>query len=225
MQQIFYNNIYSSNTLDEHQPEYKNMKYGIKLLQRKLDNNRNKNKKLQIENDYEYDPNDSYLKNYKETSINKSIIKYDINFIFKELYNKYSILYFINNINHNYENKTFNNLDIQIEKIIIDCKENGWDGYDANPISSKTQINSKTLIKKLIINIPEYIVDNCDISPASDGSIVFEWRENSSKIFTISILEDQVIYIYINKIKKEKTTGKFEFIGIDNFLRTLINYV
>ena len=47
----------------------------------------------------------------------------------------------------------------------------GWDGYDADPISSRTVETARSLNRLIPLT-----VRNPDVAPGPDGTIGFEWR-------------------------------------------------
>jgi len=73
-------------------------------------------------------------------------------------------------------------LHILLDDIYDECKEWGWDGYDAYPISESALIYSHTFIELIPDNIPMPII-SCEPS----GDITFEWYKKNDRTLIISV--------------------------------------
>ncbi len=68
--------------------------------------------------------------------------------------------------------------------------EENWDGYGAHTITPDAYWEARSFIEDLPSWLPRP-----DISGSPDGEIVFEWYENPSRLFAISVSgENQLIY-------------------------------
>jgi len=95
----------------------------------------------------------------------------------------------------------------ELLNIQLDCSKSGWDGYDAQPINKKVISEAFNLIN-IISSLNKKILTP-DLSPAPNGSIIFEWRSDDI-ILTISVMgEERLIYTFINE---NKTIAKREII-------------
>ena len=77
----------------------------------------------------------------------------------------------------------------EVEEIIRTCSNEGWDGYDAEPISRESGFRVAQLIELL----PEGIqMPNVVAEPT--GDIALEWLRGNEKHFTLSITGPQLVY-------------------------------
>jgi hypothetical protein len=60
----------------------------------------------------------------------------------------------------------------------------GWDGFDAEPISSETVLAARRFKRALPRNI-----DKPDIAPGADGTIGFEWRQGPTRDRVVLFVE------------------------------------
>lgn len=65
----------------------------------------------------------------------------------------------------------FKELFPELVDMYLGCSEKNWDGYDADPIP----IEAYDDVIRVVAALPDCI-DEWDISPAPDGSILLEWR-------------------------------------------------
>jgi len=83
--------------------------------------------------------------------------------------------------------KVFQSLD----EVFDECSEEGWDGYDALPITDYSYIEAKRLIESLPLTsfpIPEVV-------PESSGEIGLEWYRRKRLIFTVSVSgRNEIVY-------------------------------
>ena len=80
-------------------------------------------------------------------------------------------------------------VDREILEIRADCGEEGWDGYEARPVSDEATEGARELLRKL----PEGI-ERPQVVPESAGTIAFEWDHGRDMLLSISIDGDELIY-------------------------------
>jgi len=70
----------------------------------------------------------------------------------------------------------------QLYQVFEECRDSGWDGYGAEPISFETYEKAKQFVAALprSISAPQ-------ISVEPDGEISFEWYSNPSRVFSVSV--------------------------------------
>lgn len=69
------------------------------------------------------------------------------------------------------------------------CERQGWDGYDAQPISNESAIRAAQLIQLLPSGI-----QSPDVVPEPSGDISLEWRASNQKNFTLGVSGQSLIY-------------------------------
>lgn len=90
-----------------------------------------------------------------------------------------------------------------IQEILLECKEKGWDGYNAKPISQKSAQHSFEFIKKLDrVPLP-------DLSPEPNGELGMLWEKNGSTL-VISISDEKQI-AYAEVTSSGSLFGTFTF--------------
>jgi hypothetical protein len=71
-----------------------------------------------------------------------------------------------------------------LDDIFVECSEQGWDGYDATPITEEAYLEARRFILSLPITsfmpMPEII-------PEPSGEIALEWSKGSHQIFIASV--------------------------------------
>lgn len=65
----------------------------------------------------------------------------------------------------------------------------GWDGYDANPISIASTITALQVIDQLPENLQEP-----QVVPEPDGEIALEWRTGNDMLFSLSTSGSTLVY-------------------------------
>ena len=73
--------------------------------------------------------------------------------------------------------------------IAEECREPGWDGYEATQISREALDRSLILINALpdFSPLPELV-------PAPEGEIAFEWNSGNDRILSITPKADRLVY-------------------------------
>lgn len=93
-------------------------------------------------------------------------------------------------------------------EIVAECSEEGWDGYDARPITEAAYIEAERFIKSLpltsSIPMPEII-------PEPGGEIGFEWYKGKCQVFVASVRGNNEI-VYAGLFGTNKTHGS-EYFG------------
>ena len=76
-----------------------------------------------------------------------------------------------------------------VRDISQQCAVQGWDGYDAEPITVETATGALTLLKSLPegIQVPRVV-------PGPSGDISFEWRTRDQKHFSLSVTGPTIVY-------------------------------
>lgn len=78
-----------------------------------------------------------------------------------------------------------------LNEVFDECSEEGWDGYDAWPITKNAYIEAKRLIESLPLTsfpIPEVV-------PESSGEIGLEWYRGKRLVFTASVSgRNEIVY-------------------------------
>jgi hypothetical protein len=77
----------------------------------------------------------------------------------------------------------------ELDEIVQDCSKAGWDGYDAEPVSSE----SAAVAQQLIDALPEHI-EVPNVVPDPSGEIALEWRSGDQKHFSVSASETTLVY-------------------------------
>ncbi len=94
-----------------------------------------------------------------------------------------------------------------LNEIFEDCSEEGWDGYDALPITEEAYFEAIKLIKSLPVTafpMPEVV-------PESNGEIGFEWYRENRLVFVASVSGKSEI-VYAGMFGANKTHGT-EYFG------------
>lgn len=94
-----------------------------------------------------------------------------------------------------------------LDEIFEECSEEGWDGYDARPISEAVYIEARRFIDCLplasFIPMPEII-------PEPTGEIAFEWSREKRQIFVASVRgENEIVYAGLFGSDKDYGTKYF----------------
>lgn len=94
-----------------------------------------------------------------------------------------------------------------LKEVFEECSEEGWDGYDALPITEEAYIETKRLIESLPLTsfpIPEVV-------PESSGEIGLEWYRGKHLVFTASVSGSNEI-VYAGLFGANRTHGT-EYFG------------
>jgi len=77
----------------------------------------------------------------------------------------------------------------QISEVLDCCKDQAWDGYDAEPIALVSAESAFEVARSLPAGIQAPTV-----VPEPDGDIAFEWRTDDSKLFSLSVTGPTLVY-------------------------------
>ena len=87
-----------------------------------------------------------------------------------------------------------------------ECSEEGWDGYDALPITEEAYFATIKLIKSLHVTVfpmPEVV-------PESNGEIGLEWYRRKRLVFTVSVSgNNEIVYAGLFGTNSVHGTGYF----------------
>jgi hypothetical protein len=76
-----------------------------------------------------------------------------------------------------------------LARIALECSEAGWDGYQAQPITTETLSRAE----KFLVDLPPWM-QVPDIVPESDGELAVEWYGRDGKTLSISVGETGVLH-------------------------------
>ena len=77
----------------------------------------------------------------------------------------------------------------EISQVSQSCDKQGWDGYDAEPISSESAIRAAQLIELLPNSI-----QTPNVVPEPSGDISLEWRTADQKDFSLGVSGQNLVY-------------------------------
>lgn len=77
----------------------------------------------------------------------------------------------------------------EVSRLSQNCERQGWDGYDAAPISNASAIQAAQLIELLPNNIQPP-----DVVPEPSGDISLEWRATEQKNFSLGVSGQSLVY-------------------------------
>lgn len=72
-----------------------------------------------------------------------------------------------------------------LDNVMIDCHEPGWDGYGAEPVSVEAYNLARRFIKSLPAGIP-----HPSLSADPDGCVTFEWQVSPRRLVLASVHPD-----------------------------------
>jgi len=101
----------------------------------------------------------------------------------------------------------------ELYTIVEECKKKGWDGYEADPISERTFINSYNFIKSIPFGI-----EAPTVSVEPDGHIVFEWYHTQTRLLSVSIGLNGLLHY-------AALLGPRKYFGTDPFLNFIPNSI
>ncbi len=94
-----------------------------------------------------------------------------------------------------------------LDDVFIECSKEGWDGYDAQPITETAYIEAKRFIESmpLISFLP-----SPEIIPEPNGEIGLEWSKGKRQIFIASLRgENEIVYAGLFGTNKTHGTEYF----------------
>lgn len=101
----------------------------------------------------------------------------------------------------------YNNAMMQLEEIQAECKNKGWDGYIAEPISERLI----TLGKQLIYQIQHSHVGTIsDISPSSQEEIVFEFESGKGHSQIMTLNNESKLFIVDHEVSENQNVDEIQ---------------
>jgi len=94
-----------------------------------------------------------------------------------------------------------------LKEVFEECSEEGWDGYDALPITKYAYIEAKRLIESL----PVTAFTMPEVAPEPNGEIGIEWYRENRLVFVVSVSGKNEI-VYAGLFGANKTHGT-EYFG------------
>ncbi len=93
-----------------------------------------------------------------------------------------------------------------LDKVFDECSDEGWDGYDALPITNYAYIEARRLIESLPLTtfpIPEVV-------PEPNGEIGLEWYREERQVFVASVSgRNEIVYAGLLGVNKLHGTEYF----------------
>lgn len=96
----------------------------------------------------------------------------------------------------------------EIQTIYHEHQKKNWDGYGAEPLKWLPEALN---FADMLLQESQDIVESVDIVPENDGCLCFEWFKSDTRLISISIEDDKLIYNY--RIEDEKGCGEVNFSG------------
>lgn len=94
-----------------------------------------------------------------------------------------------------------------LKEIFEECSKEGWDGYDAFPITEEAYIEAERLIK--ILPTP-FFTPMPEITPEPNGDISLEWAKEKRQIFVVSVSgKNEITYAGLFGVNKTYGTEYF----------------
>jgi len=93
-----------------------------------------------------------------------------------------------------------------LNEVFEECSEEGWDGYDALPITEEAYFEAIKLIKSLPVTsfpMPE-------VTPVPNGKIGLEWYREKRQVFVASVSgRNEIVYAGLFGVNKSHGTEYF----------------
>ena len=89
-----------------------------------------------------------------------------------------------------------------IHSLSEECRNEGWDGYDALPLSEESKKYALEFIDSLSSFCLTQIMESIDIIPENNGDFCFEWFKSNNRFISISVKKDRLIFNYENEEKR-----------------------
>lgn len=105
-----------------------------------------------------------------------------------------------------------------LDEVFVECLEEGWDGYDARPVSIGAYTDIKSFLQLLP---PQY--SNPDIVPEPDGGMGLEWANNDTGRFVVSF-DGSGTFAYAGIFTDSSTTHGIEVIK-DSLPRVIQDFI
>jgi hypothetical protein len=98
------------------------------------------------------------------------------------------------------------NVIIKLDDLYNECREPNWDGYNSESISTDYFKDAKLFLMKLIKSIGIDDINKMEISPAPDGTILYEWYGVNNNILSVWLRKNNSVaysFILLNENKHE----------------------
>ena len=104
-----------------------------------------------------------------------------------------------------------------VQDIVVSCRDEGWDGYDATPVSIPAILRTIQFVRSHSgeLPIPE-------VTPEPDGEVSLDWLGREGQSLSLSIGEsDKITYAHV--LKNNSLYGVMSFAEPDiKLLKSLI---
>lgn len=96
----------------------------------------------------------------------------------------------------------------EIAAVAQECREPGWDGYGAEPVS----LGTYRLAHRLALGLPDALpIPSVGAEP--DGSLTLDWYRDPSHVLSLSVAPDGRTYFAAN-IGSRRRAGSDDFTGL-----------
>jgi hypothetical protein len=95
----------------------------------------------------------------------------------------------------------------ELYEVAQECGVDGWDGYDAKPVSTATFLQAILFLKSLPLDVTAP-----SVGAEPDGDLTFEWYGSPSRTLSVSIGPDSVLH-YAAVLGPRKAYGVEPFLG------------
>ncbi|MHC4181726.1 MAG: hypothetical protein ACYSWS_02165 [Planctomycetota bacterium] len=93
-----------------------------------------------------------------------------------------------------------------LNEVFEECSEEGWDGYDALPITEEAYFAAIKLIKSL----PVTAFPMPEVTPEPNGEIGLEWYREERQVFVASVSgRNEIVYAGLLGVNKSHGTEYF----------------
>ncbi len=93
-----------------------------------------------------------------------------------------------------------------LNEVFEECSEEGWDGYDALPITEDAYFEAVKLIKSL----PLTAFPMPEVTPEPNGEIGLEWYRKERQVFVASVSgRNEIVYAGLLGVNKSHGTEYF----------------
>ncbi len=94
----------------------------------------------------------------------------------------------------------------RIHALRDDCNEQGWDGYEALPMSKDAVCRAEAFMRALPTNLPMP-----ELTAETDGSIALEWGTSPVRSLSLSIgTSDRLPYAWIDGVERGHAVAGFD---------------
>ena len=108
----------------------------------------------------------------------------------------------------NKDDEVFKKLKSKIQKVYDEHQEKNWDGYEAQPLK---WLPEALKFADMLFQESRDLVESVDIVPENDGCLCFEWFKSDTRLISIAVKGDTLIYNC--RIGDAKGCGEVNFFG------------